>query len=90
MLRVSLSASGGLVPWRFKGFVQCAVLLGCLTVLLLGCNTDPEKKSQKHFARGQKDLAEQKLDEAIIEFRNALQAVPKFAEAHNQLGRAYQ
>ena len=70
--------------------LRVVALLGCLSVGLLACSRDPEATKQKHLSRGQKYLSEQKVDEAIIEFKSALQVDPKFAEAHNQLGRAYQ
>jgi cytochrome c-type biogenesis protein CcmH/NrfG len=74
----------------WKSCVRGAALFGCLALLLLGCSEDPEAKKQRHFSRGEEFLSKQKADEAIIEFRNAIQVAPAFAEGHNQLGRAYQ
>ena len=74
----------------WKRCLRGSTLLGCLALLLVGCSEDPEVKKQRHFSRGEQYLSTQKMDEAIIEFRNAIQAVPTFAEAHNQLGRVYQ
>ena len=70
--------------------IRVAILLGCLGIVLLGCSQDPEVKKQKHFSRGQEYLSQWRLEEAIIEFRNVIQIAPKFADGHNQLGRAYQ
>ncbi len=74
-----------------RGYRLAGVLLVVLALVgMVSCSQDPETKKQKHLARGEKYLAEQKLDEAILEFRNALQVDPKFVEAHAQIGRAYQ
>jgi len=66
-----------------------ALLIGFGFLALTACSQDPEAKRVKHFARGQQYLSQGKADEAIIEFRNAIQAAPQYVEAHNALGRAY-
>src|SRR5512141_1586041 len=75
---------------RWKSVLRGLVLLGFLAVVVLGCSEDPEVKKQRHFSRGEEYLSKHNFDEAIIEFRNAIQVAPRFAEAHNRLGRAYQ
>jgi tetratricopeptide (TPR) repeat protein len=53
------------------------------------CQASPEVRKQDALARGERYLVERKLDEAIIEFQNALQADPQFVSALHGLGRAY-
>ncbi len=65
-------------------------LIYCLGGLLVGCSQDPEATRLKHVTRGEQDLAQGKLNDAILEFRTALQAAPRSAEGHHLLGRAYQ
>ena len=64
-----------------------AVVLVCAS--LTACAPDPEAAKQKHFARAEQYFIEQKYDEAIIEYRNALQEDPKFAEARFKLAETY-
>jgi len=47
-------------------------------------------KKQKGLERGEKYLSQGKLNEAIIELRNALQVDPEFVPALHALGRAYE
>ena len=55
----------------------------------LGCSQSPEVKKQKAVALGEKYLKDGKTNEAIIEFRNALQIDQNFVPALQGLGRAY-
>ena len=61
-------------------------------VLLLtwavACTGDPQQASQRYVASGDAYLAEVKLAEAIIEYRNAVQQDPLSFEARNKLGEA--
>ena len=68
-----------------------AVLLMVALALLLGgaCGQSPETKKQKALARGEQYLKDGKVDEAIIEFRTALQVDENFVPAVQGLGRAY-
>jgi len=68
-----------------------AVLLITGLALLAGvaCAQSPEAKKQKAQERGEQYLKDGKLNEAIIEFRTALQADQNFVPAIQGLGRAY-
>jgi len=55
----------------------------------LGCNTSPEHKAAKFLARGKALLAQKDYPRAILEFRNATNAMPKDAEPYYQMGLAY-
>jgi tetratricopeptide (TPR) repeat protein len=72
-----------------KGIVF--ILLSCS--LLIGCSTNPKAARDKYFDSGMKYLEEGHYEEAIIQFRNALQVdqghVPSYlrlAEALRKLG----
>ncbi len=59
--------------------------------LVSSCQTKEAKKEakkQEHYQKGLTLKQEGKLDEAIIEFKNAIQQDPNFANAYYQLGLA--
>src|SRR3990172_5605969 len=63
--------------------------LALAALLLAGCAGDPSAKKARHFDRGSQHLAAGKYNEAIIEFRNALQIDSNFADARHGLGLSY-
>jgi tetratricopeptide (TPR) repeat protein len=66
------------------------VLLCCLvTSLWTGCSRDPNVKKQKYLESGLSYFQQQKYREAEIQFKNAVQVDPRFAQAHYQLGETY-
>ncbi len=60
-----------------------------LTFLLAACQQSPAEKSAKYIATGIKLLQQHDAPRAILQFRNAVQATPRNAEAYFQLGMAY-
>jgi tetratricopeptide (TPR) repeat protein len=64
-------------------------IIAALTLLLAGCRQTPTEKSAKHIANGIKLLQQHDAPRAVLQFRNAVQALPGSAEAHYQLGIAY-
>lgn len=61
-------------------------------VLAIGvgaCSNDPQVAKQQHLARGKEYVAQQKDNEAVIEFRNAVQLDARFGEARYALAEAY-
>ena len=67
-----------------------AILLGVvLAACISGCSRDPNVKKQKYLASGKKYFEDKKYREAGIQFSNALQVDPKFADAHYELARTY-
>lgn len=60
-----------------------------MTLLSIGCSQNPEKKAAKHLKKGEEYVKASKYREAIIEFKDALQATPKNAQAHYQAGLVY-
>jgi tetratricopeptide (TPR) repeat protein len=59
--------------------------LALLVLLFAGCSHDPKK----FIVTGKQYLAQGKYREAIIEFRNAVQAAPNFPDAHYQMALGY-
>ena len=67
---------------------QSTLVLIILITTLISCST-PEQKRAKHMERGIGYYNNGKYNEAIIEFKNVIQVVPKDAEGHYRLGLAY-
>ncbi len=65
----------------------CAAALLCL-LFTIGC-ANPDEKKQAHFEKGLAYEEAGEIKAAIIEYRNAIQIDPKYAEARYQLGLAY-
>jgi len=66
------------------------LLVGFLVpALLTGCNRDPNVRKQKFLESGNRYRDKGKLREAAIQYSNAIQVDPRFAEAHFQLGETY-
>ncbi|HEY3439184.1 MAG TPA: tetratricopeptide repeat protein [Paludibaculum sp.] len=68
---------------RFLLTVMTAVML-----LLAGCGRDTETVKKRYLANGEKYLAQGKVKEATIMFRNAIKRDPKFGDAYARLGDA--
>ena len=74
-----------------KGWVHrraLRVLLVGLCLFAYGCSGEPAAKNMRFVQRGEAYFAAGKYAEAIIEFKNALQLVPKDAQTHYKLGLA--
>ena len=65
------------------------LMVGLALVAAVACGQTPEVKKQGAVTRGEKYLKDGKANEAIIEFRNALQIDENFVPAIQGLGRAY-
>ena len=65
------------------------ILVGLLGLAMVACSQTSDEKKQKALERGERYAKQAKFNEAIIEFRNALQTDPQFAPALHALGRAY-
>jgi tetratricopeptide (TPR) repeat protein len=57
-------------------------------LLLSGCSSDPNKEKSAYLTSGDKYYQGGKYQEAVIQFRNAIQIDPRFAAAHWHLARA--
>jgi tetratricopeptide (TPR) repeat protein len=60
-----------------------------ISTLLTGCTRDPNVRKQKFLESGNRYRDQGKLREAAIQYANAIQVDPRFAEAHFQLGETY-
>lgn len=58
------------------------------TIAMVGCARSPEAKAAKYMQSGKERLAKKDYGRAMLEFKNAIQATPKNAEAYYQLGLA--
>lgn len=66
----------------------CWVAVLFVMGLLFSC-ASPEEKKQGHYDRGLNYVSAQKVDEAILEFRNVIQIDPDHADAKYQLALLY-
>src|ERR1043166_7504632 len=73
-----------------KFYVLPLLVLLSITALLMGACTTPEKAKAQHVARGQALLKDRKFQEAVLEFRNALQIDDQLADAHWGLANAFE
>jgi len=64
-------------------------LCALLACVLTGCTRDPNARKQKYFDSGEKYFTQGKYREAAIQYSNALQIDPRFAQAHFQLSQSY-
>ncbi len=71
---------------RSRGLVRA---LGAVLVVLLSgiaCTRDPAVRKQKFLQSGNRYYAEKRFDEAVIQYRNAIQVDAHFAEGYFRLG----
>ena len=67
------------------------VMMACWIVVALflgSCDRSPEAKLVKYLKRGDAYVKEEKFKEAVIEYKNAVKAVPKDPIAHLKLAKA--
>src|ERR1017187_9993576 len=72
-------------PVRHYGRFLFAAFLGALA--LVGCSRDPAVRKQKYYKSAANYLQKGKVNEAVIELRNALKLDPHYAQAGDMLGR---
>src|SRR6202795_2214564 len=70
---------------RFRYAVAAVCVLAAL---LTGCSRDPNVRKQKYLESGQRYFDKGQYREAEIQFENAIQVDPRFAEAHYKLALA--
>jgi len=73
-----------------RKFFVLPLFVVLIAAFILGACTTPEKAKAQHVARGQQLLKEKKFQEAVLEFRGALQIDEKLADAHWGLANAYE
>ena len=75
------------MKYRSRNLLYAVVLLAGL--MLPGCHRNPQVAKQTYFDKGTQYFQQGKYNEAAIEFQNALQIDPDFADAHYQLAQCY-
>jgi Tfp pilus assembly protein PilF len=65
------------------------LIVTLLASLLTGCSRDPNVRKQKYFESGQRFFEKSKFREAAIQYSNAIQVDPRFADAHYRLALTY-
>jgi tetratricopeptide (TPR) repeat protein len=73
-----------------RKFYVLPLFVVLIAAFLLGACTTPEKAKAQHVARGQAFLKDKRFQEAILEFRSALQIDDKLADAHWGLANAFE
>src|SRR5437899_10088373 len=71
---------------EFNKIILSALLA---VALLAGCSRDPNDRKQKYLESGNRYFQKQDYRAASIQFQNAVQIDPKYADAHYQLARTY-
>jgi Tfp pilus assembly protein PilF len=66
------------------------VLGFCCVVLVTSCAHDPQAAAQRFVVRGDDFVRSGRDDAAVIEYRNAVRALPAWSEAHEKLGDAFE
>jgi cytochrome c-type biogenesis protein CcmH/NrfG len=59
-----------------------------LLLVVIGCGRSPESRRDRHLAKGKELLQRKDFTRAMLEFRNASQAMPNDAEPYYQYGVA--
>jgi tetratricopeptide (TPR) repeat protein len=73
-----------------RKFYVLPLFVVLIAAFMLGACTTPEKAKAQHVARGQALLKDKRFQEAVLEFRGALQIDEKLADAHLGLANAYE
>jgi tetratricopeptide (TPR) repeat protein len=73
-----------------RKFYVLPLFVVLIATFLLGACATPEKAKAQHVARGQALLKDKRFQEAVLEFRSALQIDDKLADAHWGLANAYE
>lgn len=68
---------------------QMAIPVVLTTALSTSCARNPQQREAIFLAEGKKHAQAKDFDRAILDFRNAIQAMPNDSEPHYQLGLVY-
>src|SRR5579871_4015938 len=69
--------------------LPCAAATIALAVAGGGCHRDPAAAAAQAIARGDEYVSARQFDEAVIEYRRAVQFAPARADAHVKLANTY-
>src|ERR1700751_1193208 len=74
---------------RFSSICWLGLVLAMAITSFVACSRDPNVRKQKYFESGQRYFEKGKYREAAIQFSNAVQVDPRYAEAHYQLAQTF-
>jgi tetratricopeptide (TPR) repeat protein len=74
---------------KVRMVVRRLAVTAAALMMTVSCSTDPEVAKREHFARGERYFEQQKYNEAIIEYRSAVQNDARYGEARARLAAAY-
>jgi len=75
------------VEKRRMYFLICILSIIVFFVLISGCSK--ESKIERHWKKAETYFSENKLKEAVIEYKNIIQLEPKHSKTYYKLGMAY-
>ena len=67
-----------------------AIATTALSLAVGACSADPERAKQDYLQSGNRYFDQQKYNEAVLEYRNALQQDPQFGDARLKLAQTYE
>ena len=71
-----------------RAFAWCAVV--AMVVAVTSCSRDPEAAKREYVKSGDRFAEQQQFQEAIVQYRNALQQDAQFGEARSKLAQTYE
>jgi len=70
--------------------LRWTLFIALVTTGVVACSADPERAKQEYLASGDRYVEQKKYNEAIVQYRNALQQDARFGDARLKLARAYE
>ena len=69
----------------------CITVLAAIAIAMTAaaCSKDPQKAKVEYFESGNRYFDQKKYQEAVVEYRNAIQQDPKYGEARYKLAETY-
>lgn len=67
----------------------CVCLVSFALITAAACARSPREKEGKYLENGKREMLKKDYPRAVLQFRNAIQAMPADAEPYYQLGLAY-
>jgi cellulose synthase operon protein C len=66
------------------------VALIAVSAIVAACSKDPEEARAEFFASAQEFAKKGEIQQAVLQYRNAIQADPRYGEARLELGKILQ
>ena len=84
-----LRANATLQPGRLLEQTPLALLMSLVLFGVCCSKVPPEQRAQEQLAKAREYTKQGKINEAIIEYRRAIQTDSKIAVLHSELGKLY-